>query len=85
MHMLVRHGHIHNYEQGSAWRTDVHNENEARNPFCNLVGPEGLKEPLIGFAMRLDSRAKVGDRIIIILVGHGQAGTANAILNSRAS
>lgn len=33
MHMLARHGHIHNYARVSAWRTGVYDENEARNAF----------------------------------------------------
>lgn len=59
-------------------------ENEAINPFYNLVGPDGLKEKVISWIRNVSSCAKAGDRIIIILIGHGQPNTANVVLNSRA-
>lgn len=64
-------------------RTEVYNVTEATNPFYRLVGAEGLKEPIIRWIRNVSHRAKAGDRIIIVLIGHGQTDTANVVLNSR--
>jgi hypothetical protein len=66
-------------------RTEIYDTAEAANPFYHLVNgaDQGLKETIVNWIRNVSDRVKAGDRIIIILIGHGQADSASVVLNSR--
>lgn len=56
---------------------------EAQTPFYPLAGQEGLKYNALRWIRDVFHCLHAGDRVIIVLVGHGQKGYGNIILNSQ--
>jgi hypothetical protein len=64
-------------------RTEIYNIVEVTTPFYRLVTRE-LKREILDWIQTVSTQTSPGDQIVVILIGHGQADTANVVLNSQA-